>query len=182
MEYEKEYFTINPYHPYGNYECYEQRANKLVTITHPRNVLDVGCAYGYIVMYLVNKGIPAMGCDISEWCRQQAESVIPDRFRKCLAWDLFPFQDKSFDLIYCEGVLEHIPEDKIDRVFQEFRRVANRFYIQISFSSHKGFGDEPGHQTCHEAAWWGNKMPPYTLMALDECGTQDCINWLFKSE
>ncbi len=181
IEYEKEYFTLKPYNPYFDFPAHKARVSKLIAITRPLSVLDVGCAYGYIVRHLVDSGIPAMGCDVSEWCRGKAESIIPGRFRKTPAWDLSCFGSKEFDVLYCEGVLEHIPVKKIEQLFQEFARVAQRFYLQVSFSNAKGFYREPGHICCHDPQWWIERMPAYTWLGLDDCGTDKCQLWWYKS-
>jgi len=179
IEYEEEYFNGKGYYNYGNFPQHQVRAEKLINIAKPKSVLDVGCAFGYIVMYLVFFGIPAMGCDISKYAQQKAKEIIPDRFVLCPAWDL-KFPDKCFDLIYCEGVLEHIPEDKIEKVFSEFVRVADRYYLQISFSNHKDVEKEYGHVLLKDHNWWFNRMPLNSWLAYGESGTESNFMWLYK--
>lgn len=176
---EEKYFNGEGYYEYIDFSQHVIRARKLVGITRAKSVLDVGCAYGYIVRHLLDMGIPAMGCDISKYCEKRAEEIIPDAFCLCPAWDL-GFQDKSFDVIYCEGVLEHVPEDKVDKVFKEFARVADRFYLQVSFIHHKDAEKEVGHVCLQTPEWWYNKMPMDSWLALGYTGTEDNIGWLYK--
>lgn len=178
-QYEGEYFNGGGYVYYEDFPAHKARAEKLISITRPTSVLDVGCAYGYIVRHLSKAGVYAHGCDVSEYCKKKAEIIIPGKFRKCNAWEL-PYVDNCFDLIYCEGVLEHIPEDKIEQVFSEFARVGSRCYLQVSFDSHQGVDMEPGHLTLKPPQWWYDRMPSYSWLAMDECGTESCRNWVYK--
>jgi len=179
VRYEKRYFTGGEYKDYFDFPCHFERAVHLIKITNPRSVLEVGCAYGYTVRHLLNFGIEAKGCDISKWCEGKALYVIPGLFTRCPAWDL-KYADKSFDLIYCEGVLEHIPEKKIEKVFKEFERVGDRFYLQISFPEHEGASEQYGHLTLKPPEWWIERMPMNSWLALTNQGTQYNTAWLFK--
>lgn len=179
-EYEQDYFTQNPYKPYGDFIPHEDRVQKLIEMFHPHSVLDVGCAYGFIVKRLIDKGIDAWGCDVSKWCQEQAKQVIPSRFVCTPAWDLSFFANKSFDLVYCEGVLEHIPEDKINLTFQEFARVGKRFCLQVAFSEHPNFDIEPGHVCKHSLSWWIDKIPPNSFLAAQDGGSEQVRIWAYK--
>jgi SAM-dependent methyltransferase len=179
--YERDYFTKDAYHDpeYFDFPVHEVRVNKLVEITRPLSVLDVGCAYGFIVRRLLDKGIPATGCDVSRWAQKKAEGIIPGNFQLCPAWEL-PYHDKQFDVVYCEGVLEHIPEGKIEQVFREFSRVGERCYLQISLAEHPQFAHEPGHVCCHDANWWFERIPNHSWMFLSPTGTDGGNMWLYK--
>ncbi len=58
IKYEQAYFEGKGYDKYGNYPANMQRTHKLINITQPKSVLDVGCAFGYIVYYLNKMGVP----------------------------------------------------------------------------------------------------------------------------
>ena len=179
-EYEKDYFVGGVYKDphYFDFPAHEIRVVKLIDLLHPYSVLDVGCAYGYIVKHFMERGVNAWGCDVSHWCEQQAKEIIPDRFVLAPAWDLSFFRDKSFDVIYCEGVLEHIPEDKIGLTFKEFQRVGKRFYLQIALSNIPGFDGELGHVCKHDQNWWVEKIPSHSWLA--PIATQDNNVWIYK--
>jgi len=177
--YEEEYFNGKGYDNYLDFQVHGLRVDKLIKIARPTSVLDVGCAYGYIVRRLLEKGIPAWGCDISEYAGKRAKDIIPNRFMRCPCWEL-PYKDKSFDLIYCEGMLEHVPEDKIALTFKEFSRVANRAYLQIAFSSHQNVDIEAGHVCLKDMNWWAERIPMNTWLLLDEVATERGLNWLYR--
>ena len=176
--YEEEYFTAKPYAPY--YTIGEpaplsaQKFIVLMNVTQPRSVLDVGCAYGLMVERCLENGIYAMGLDISKWCEKQAEIIIPGHFVRGVAWDL-PFKDKEFDVLYCDGVLEHIPERLIEQTLSEFYRVANKRCMDITFDH-----PETEHHICnHNFDWWFERCPPNTWLS-KEGNTFDQGIFVFK--
>lgn len=183
VEYEKDYFEnggkMGGYEGYADYLPHADRVKKLIAITRPQSVLDVGCAYGYMVRHLLWRHVTAYGCDISKYCADKSMEIIPGHFKLCPAWEL-QFNDKSFDVIYCEGVLEHIPEERIKQVFAEFERVASRFYLQISFENHENAKETEGHLCMHDASWWFHHMPEHSWLFIGESGTDGGNNWFYK--
>jgi predicted SAM-dependent methyltransferase len=82
-----------------------------------------------------------------------------------------PFPDKSFDLIYCASVLEHIPEELIDKVIDEFKRVANRAILGIAYQdpySALDIHSDISHVNIHDEIWWRQRLPPEFEM-IDVC-------------
>lgn len=178
-DYDESYFNGEVYQKYEDFPAHEQRVDKLIRITHPKSVLDVGCAYGYIVKRLLDKGIDAWGCDVSEYAESRAKEIIPGRFKRCPAWDM-PYQSGSIDVIYCEGVLEHIPEDKIEATFKEFQRIGHRFYLQASLQEHPGVNLEPGHVCVKNTDWWLERIPMDSWFLLSPSGSDSGIYWIYK--
>ena len=175
LEYEEYYFTKAPYSPYQDFPRHIKVVEKILSFK-PLSVLDVGCAYGFIVKHLLEKGIDAYGCDISHWCEQKANELIPGRYTRCPAWQL-PFENKQFDLLYCEGTLEHIPESKINIVMSEFYRVAQRRLLYISFT-----GDAPGHVCMHDVFWWMAKLPANTYLGYSGNSSDLETIYIYKGE
>ena len=178
--YNKGYFTGKSYEQYGDFPAHEGRVDKIISIANPTSVLDVGCAYGFIVKRLLDKGVYAVGMDVSAWCQRKAKEIIPHNFVRHDLRKPLPFRDKVFDLLYCEGVLEHIEEELIDGVMAEFERVSRKRILQISLAEHSGALGEVGHITVKDHAWWFQKMPFNTYMALGATGSEENIGWLYK--
>ena len=172
--YEKQYFTEHPYNPYQDFERHGKVFNNLVRILHPSSMLDVGCAYGFIVKRCLEAGIFAMGLDVSQWCGQQ--KVIPGHYIRGTAWAL-PFKNKSFHVLFSEGVLEHIPEDKIDQVFAEFERVAARRCLGVSCNSPQ----TEHHLTNHNIDWWRERIPALTWLGATSRSLDLEDEWVVKS-
>lgn len=167
------YFTKDPYSPYWDFNRHDGAFARFVMMMQPRSVLDVGCAYGYIVRRCLEGGVPAVGLDVSMWCGQQ--KVIPGFYIMGTGWAL-PFKDNAFDVLHCEGVLEHIPEDKIEQLMAEFDRVASRRYLGISYED----SDTPAHICVHPVEWWYDRVPIRTY--LGETGRSLDLEdkWLYK--
>jgi 2-polyprenyl-3-methyl-5-hydroxy-6-metoxy-1,4-benzoquinol methylase len=77
----------------------------------PRRVLEVGCGEGRLAHHLVTRGsVP----DAFEACDVSIDRVAPGlhpliQFRQASIYEL-PFEDRSFDLVVCCEVLEHLEE------------------------------------------------------------------------
>jgi ubiquinone/menaquinone biosynthesis C-methylase UbiE len=143
---------------------------ELIMSRHPKSVLDVGCAYGFLVKRLRDKGIEAYGVDISQYAIDHAPQEVKPYLKVASAHDL-PFPDKSIDLIYCASVLEHIPEEFLDKVIAEFQRVAKRAILGIAYKdpwSRLDIHSDISHVTIHDEIWWRQKLPANFEM-LDVC-------------
>src|ERR1700675_1482354 len=79
-------------------------ADRVVVDVEPKAVLDVGCAKGFLVEALRDRGVEAFGIDISPYAISE---VRPDIRHFCrVASAVEPF-DRRYDLIICIEVLEH---------------------------------------------------------------------------
>ena len=180
-EYEKGYFQKDGYDGYRDWEIHKQRADKIMKLAQPKSVLDVGCAYGYVVKHLIEKGIYAVGMDVSEFAEKMAQNHIPQNFvRHDMRETPYPFRTQEFDLVYCEGVLEHIEEEYIPRIMTEFARISAERIIQVSFKSHSQADKEEGHVLLMDNGWWLTHIPNGTWLAYQENATQDNLIWLYK--
>jgi glycosyltransferase involved in cell wall biosynthesis len=81
----------------------------------PKKVLDVGCAKGFLVEALRERGVDAFGVDISDYAISQVRDDIKPYCSVRSATE--PFQD-SYDLIVCIEVLEHLSEEEGCRVIE----------------------------------------------------------------
>jgi ubiquinone/menaquinone biosynthesis C-methylase UbiE len=101
--------------------CY----NRFYTML-PKNgiVLDAGCGTGIAESYLLREGFNVIGVDYSEDMLKIAREKAPSvNFRRMDIRKL-EFKEGTFDGILCAGgVLIHIMESELDKVFGEFARV-----------------------------------------------------------
>lgn len=114
------------------YPVYDFRAWYITRFLKPDSLLDVGCGTGLIVSKLREKGVEAYGVDISK----AAISRVPPKFRRyCSVGDIrnLKFKSKSFDVVSCIDVLEHIEKSDLGRAIKECARVAKRaIYFDIT--------------------------------------------------
>ena len=96
-KYDKPYWVPSKYgyNGYFDYPRHDAAFARFIEIMHPSSVLDVGCAYGYIVRRCLEAGIPAIGLDVSQWCGLQ--DVIPGYYVRGTCWAL-PFCDRVDDV------------------------------------------------------------------------------------
>lgn len=79
-------------------------------------ILDVGCAYGFLVKHLRRRGFDAWGVDLSEYALGQAPVDVKDFLRQ---FDLssphygWHFGDGWFQAFTCFEVMEHLVEDSV---------------------------------------------------------------------
>ena len=103
---------------------------------HGKRVLEIGCGYGSLSVYMAKRGAKVTGIDISSEAIKisKRNSFLNNQrvmFKKFCAEDL-PFKDKNFDVIICCETLEHILNYK--KVINEIIRVtkdSGRFVITI---------------------------------------------------
>lgn len=146
---------------YQDFPIHEQVV-ELILSRKPESVLDVGCAMGFIVKRLRERGIDAYGIDISHYAISRAPAEVKPYLQVAPAHEI-PFPDKRFDLIYCASVLEHIPEEFTDQVIAEFQRVANRAILGIAYKDLHSLLDvhsDITHVNIKDEAWWRQKLPP----------------------
>ena len=118
-------------------------------------VLDLGCGFGYYTDYFDGIGAHAVGVDGAEGMIRIARERYPRSvFSVADLSDPLPFEDASFDLVFCNQVLMDM--DGIEGVFQECRRVlkdGGLFYYSIvhpAFFGGSWLRDERGY--CHAKA------------------------------
>jgi len=123
----------------------------------PSTLLDSGCGEGYLADELKRSfpGCRITGIDASEGAIDYARLHFGSSAELHVG-DLFalPFPDRSFDVVVCSEVLEHL--DDPARAFAELRRVARRrvvltvplepwFKFFNDIARKVGISEDPGH-------------------------------------
>lgn len=99
-----------------------KEAQTIASIPGLRNVLDVGCAKGFLVKALRNLGIQAYGIDISEYALSKAEANIRPYLRQMRVQDIESVE--QYDIVHTSGVLVYLKLPEIKKVLQCFYRIA----------------------------------------------------------
>ncbi len=159
--YDREYFEEargSNYCGYPDLPVFQERAQALSELA-PLSVLDIGCAKGYLVKHLRSLGIPAWGADVSDYCVRTSDPevrpylVLTDVTRGGLPWS-----NQYFDLVVSYDVLEHIPEQELDRAVEEILRVGRRQLHYITCEEYQ-IGHDDTHVTIKPLVWWREKYP-----------------------
>ena len=122
----------------------------------PASVLDVGCAYGFLVKRLNDADIPSKGIEISPFCiamRATDDVQLGDVLE-------LPFSDNEFDLVTSIELLEHIPEKHADKALEEMARVSKR---GVHWIAYKEVDDlfktkDITHINIKPYSWWVDKV------------------------
>jgi ubiquinone/menaquinone biosynthesis C-methylase UbiE len=97
----------------------------------PETFLDAGCGEGFVARRIID-AVPTItltGCDVSRVALEIATSTNPTaKFVAGSVVDL-PFPDRSFDVVGCFEVLEHLPGDVPRRALSELARVARQAVV-----------------------------------------------------
>lgn len=120
----------------------------------PRSVLDVGCAMGFLVETLHERGVEAFGIDISDYAIQH---VIDELKPYCtLASVLDPFP-RTYDLIVCIEVLEHLTSAECDQAIANICQSAD----DVLFSSTPDDFREATHINVRPPEYWAGIFARY---------------------
>lgn len=151
--YNREYYQscLGPV-PYSRYEgkwlqFFGLVADHIVKHIGPKKVLDAGCAKGFLVEALRDRGVEAYGIDLSEYAVSQVRRDIK---RYCRVASLLDPIVERFDLIVCIEVLEHIPEEMARQVIANLCRSAD----DILFSSTPDDFAEVTHVNVQPRSYW----------------------------
>lgn len=122
-------------------------ADRVVGITNPRSVLDVGCARGLFVQALAAKGVDATGIDISEHAIESAHADVRDRLRVGSAAE--PLGGR-YDLVSLIEVIEHMSPNDAQAAIDNVAACTDL----VLFSSSPVDHDEPTHINTRPTAQW----------------------------
>lgn len=122
-------------------------ADRIVSDIQPSSVLDAGCATGFLVEALRQRGVEAFGVDISEYAIRNVHPSIQPYCWTDSVTSPFP---RRYDLITCIEVLEHLPDQEAEQAVINFTRHAD----DVLFSSTpSGYGD-PTHCNVRPPEYW----------------------------
>jgi SAM-dependent methyltransferase len=117
-----------------------------------KNILDIGCGFGWFEFNLLKRGAEnIVGLEVSADDLDTVRRYIhhPKVFFKIgSALDL-PLEANAFDTAVAWEIIEHIPKNTEDKMFQEVNRVlkdGGAFYLSTPFKSFLGVISDP--------AWW----------------------------
>ncbi len=125
-------------------------------------VLDYGCAKGYLVKALRILDIEAFGCDISRYAIENIDAEVKNFCKLIDGQFVIPF-DGPFDWIASKDVLEHLPNDTLDSLLQEAKRLTGKMFHVVPLGDGGVFRiphyhDDLSHVQMQDEQWWRRKF------------------------
>lgn len=126
-------------------------ADRIVADLAPTSTLDVGCAFGFLVEALRDRGVDAKGTDFSEYAVSQAggSAVGHCSVRSALE----PIHDR-YDLITCVEVIEHIEQGNDRIALEHMARATDRILLSSTPFDYA----EPTHINVQPPEYWAELM------------------------
>ena len=136
-------------------------ADEIVARLRPKRVFDAGCAHGFLVEALWDRGVEAWGRDISDYAISQAR---PDIRPFVSVGSITEPLGGPYDLVTCIEVLEHLPEAE---AIVAIGRMAEAAPL-VLFSSTPSDTEEPTHLTVRPVRWWIDRFAEAGLAPVPE--------------
>ncbi len=149
--FDENYFATSCGEPYERSEVwlnlFSSFAERIQRDINPASVLDAGCAMGFLVEKLRERGIEAWGVDISEYAIGEVEASIKEYCWIGSVTEPFP---RKYGLIVSIEVLEHLPQEQAESA------VANlcKFTDDVLFSSTPYDYKETSHFNVQPVEYW----------------------------
>jgi len=122
-------------------------ADAIVTQLNPTTVLDAGCAKGFLVAALRERGVDAVGFDLSEVAVEGAPEAAKGHVR---VGSLTEPIEGRYDLITCIEVIEHLDPADAARAVANLSGASDR----VLLSSTPADRDEPTHVNIQPPERW----------------------------
>src|SRR5579875_95715 len=122
-------------------------ADEIIRSLQPRRVLDAGCAKGFLVEALWDRGVYCEGVDISEYAISEVRRDIREY---CSVGSIATRTFDRFDVVTCIEVLEHLSPEMAKPAVANLCAAAD----VILFSSTPSDFKEPTHQNVRPPIYW----------------------------
>ena len=115
------------------------------------NALDVGCGFGRIAPFMIDgKAVNEVtGIDISPKMLAYAEEYLKDCPTKdkikfeCMSAKSLKFPNNTFDLVFSNECLMHLPYSKVILAIREMRRVSKKYVVLVERFVYQGEHPQP---------------------------------------
>ncbi|MFT3934289.1 MAG: methyltransferase domain-containing protein [Chitinophagaceae bacterium] len=158
--YDRYYYLTSCGRPYDDRQSWERSfgdmADRIIKDLHPKTVMDVGCAYGYLVAALRDRGVEAYGIDISDYAISQVREDIKPY---CKATSILTPLTQSYDLIICIEVIEHLQPEAARNAIENLCLSSNN----IIFTSTPSDFKEATHFNVQPTEYWVRLFGNYSF-------------------
>ena len=148
-------------------------AKQFIKDNNCKSILDCGCGIGIDYPDYTEMGLKYQGVDITPKFVEAAQRRgVPAQQASILE---LPFEDNSFDVVYCKDVLMHLLFEDWMKALTEMARVARKYVITIE----PAWNDKTFYQIkeVHSAPPKGNNPPEMLMFFHNLYGITDVMRW-----
>lgn len=173
-EYYKSYFGQGDSIPYERndhwLEFFGGIADQIVQRLSPASVLDVGCALGFLVEALRERGVDASGIDASEYAIGEAHETVAPHLR--VESVLSPISGR-YDLVTCIEVIEHLPAGDAPAAVRNIAEITDRLLLSTTPSDY----EEPTHFNVQPPGYWAGLLAEVGFMRVHDFDASFLTPW-----
>ncbi len=130
------------------------------------NVLEFGCAHGFLIKCLIDYGVNAYGVDISDYAIKNCHNDINKRLALIKNNNLtnslkkLNFK-KKFDWIISKDVFEHIPINHLKTLLNQMSKISKKLFVIVPLGEKsryriKQYHLDKTHIVIKNEKWWIN--------------------------
>ncbi len=127
------------------------------TFPEATSFVDVGCAKGFLVQALRERGLDARGFDHSEWAITNAQASVKP-FLELASLDSMAYDDRSIDVVVAMSLFESLTEEQISQILLRARRWVRRALFATIPIQTAAVDRDLSHITMHEPQWWCDRF------------------------
>ena len=113
-----DHYFVENYDTKKRFISYWHQINEIAKL-YPNNILEIGIGNGFVSSFFKKRKKSIVTLDIDKQLNPEIIASITN----------LPFADKSFDVIVCYEVLEHLPFDHFENCLKEIHRVCKSHVI-----------------------------------------------------
>lgn len=149
-------------------------------------VLDMGCAFGYLVRHINARGTECYGVDYSRYALEHAPEDVADRLHwfDLTGLDTTFHGPEAFTLITCFETLEHIPHTFSNRALGHLWNSLKPGGILVATICVEGQPDphsDPTHVNIVPRSWWEDRFRKTGFWLQDIQAAELRRFWLFSA-
>lgn len=129
------------------------------------NVLEFGCANGFLVKCLKDFGVNSFGVDISTYAIENCPNDITKRLSKINNNNLnkaikkFKLKKKYFDWSISKDVFEHIPKKDLKSIILQLSKISKNLFVVVPLGEKskyriKQYHMDKTHIVIENEIWW----------------------------
>ena len=138
------------------------------------NVLDFGCAKGFVVLAMKLLYRQAWGVDVSKYAIDNAHQKVADRCTLIEPKGEIPVMcgRPTYDWCIAKDTLEHVPHEDMDAVLQTIRDACNKAYVVVPLGENgsyvvPSYEHDATHVIREDLDWWVEKVKGAGFDVLD---------------